>query len=76
MFVVRVQYIWALQQELRISPESLGNVHREYLCYMVSDHELLKLLLPEFLVERFDILKAETYHVELQSYCEEKIALL
>lgn len=72
MFVVRMQYIWALQQELRISPESLGSVYRDCLCYMVSDHELLKLLLPEFLVERFDILKAENYHAELQTYCEER----
>lgn len=39
---------------------------------MLSDHELLKLLLPEFLVEHFDILKAETRDAELHIYFEEK----
>ncbi|WP_343643618.1 hypothetical protein, partial [Chryseobacterium sp.] len=34
-----------------------GNFKWVYLCLMLSDHELLKLLLPEFLVEHFDILK-------------------
>ncbi len=43
-----------------------------YLCVMVSDHELLKLLLPEFLVEHFDILKAQTHDAELHIYFEEK----
>ncbi|SIR72832.1 transposase, partial [Chryseobacterium sp. RU33C] len=39
---------------------------------MLSDHELLKLLLPEFLVEHFDILKAEPHDAELHIYFEEK----
>ncbi|PXW11141.1 hypothetical protein C8D70_112143, partial [Chryseobacterium sp. CBTAP 102] len=39
---------------------------------MLSDHELLKLLLPEFLVQHFDILKAEPYDAELHIYFEEK----
>ncbi|UHO36685.1 transposase [Chryseobacterium capnotolerans] len=39
---------------------------------MLSDHELLKLLLPEFLVENFDILKAEEHNGELHIYFEEK----
>ena len=43
-----------------------------YLRIMLSDHELLKLLLPEFLVEYFDILKAEDHNGELHIYFEEK----
>lgn len=39
---------------------------------MLNDHELLKLLLPEFLVEYFNILKAETHDAELHIYFEEK----
>ncbi|MFS4469900.1 transposase [Chryseobacterium sp. T20] len=39
---------------------------------MISDHELLKLLLPEFLVEHFDITKAEQHNTELHIYFEEK----
>ncbi|BAP33865.1 uncharacterized protein CHSO_4828 [Chryseobacterium sp. StRB126] len=39
---------------------------------MVRDHELLKLLLPEFLIEHFDIFKAEEYRDELHIYFEEK----
>ena len=39
---------------------------------MLSDHELLKLLLPEFLVEHFDILNAEPHDAELHIYFEEK----
>lgn len=42
---------------------------------MLSDHELLKLLLPEFLVEHFDILKAETHDAELHIYFEEKSSI-
>jgi hypothetical protein len=39
---------------------------------MLSDHDLLQLLLPEFLIEHFDILKAETHDAELHIYFEEK----
>lgn len=39
---------------------------------MINDQELLKLLLPEFLVEHFDITKAETLQTELHIYFEEK----
>ncbi|WP_185209150.1 transposase [Chryseobacterium sp. C3] len=42
---------------------------------MLSDQELLKLLLPEFLVEHFDILKAETHDAELHLYFEEKSSI-
>lgn len=43
-----------------------------YLCLMLSDYDLLKFLLPEFLVEHFDILKAEEHSAELHIYFEEK----
>ena len=39
---------------------------------MLSDQELLKLLLPEFLVEYFDIIKAQEHNAELHIYFEEK----
>lgn len=39
---------------------------------MISDHDLLKLLLPEFLVEHFDITKAEQQDAELHIFFEEK----
>ena len=42
---------------------------------MLNDHELLKLLLPEFLVEHFDITKAETHQTELHIYFAEKITV-
>ncbi|CAH0168458.1 transposase [Chryseobacterium sp. Bi04] len=42
---------------------------------MLSDHELLKLLLPEFLVEHFDITKAEQHDAELHIYFEEKSSI-
>ncbi|PTT42889.1 transposase [Chryseobacterium sp. HMWF028] len=42
---------------------------------MLSDHELLKLLLPEFLVEHFDIIKAQDYNAELHIYFEEKSSI-
>lgn len=43
-----------------------------YLCIILSDHELLKLLLPEFLVEHFDIIRAQEHNGELHIYFEEK----
>ena len=46
-----------------------------YLCFMLSDQELLKLLLPEFLVEHFDIIKAQEHHAELHIYFEEKSSI-
>ncbi|RNA61159.1 hypothetical protein D1631_04015 [Chryseobacterium nematophagum] len=39
---------------------------------MITDQELLKLLLPEFLVQHFDIAKVETQQTELHIYFEEK----
>ncbi|MGH1516558.1 ISAon1 family transposase N-terminal region protein [Chryseobacterium sp. JK1] len=42
---------------------------------MVSDHELLKLLLPEFLVEHFDIIKFQDHNGELHIYFEEKSSI-
>lgn len=39
---------------------------------MLSDHELLKFLLPEFLIDHFEILKAETHQSELHIYFEER----
>ena len=39
---------------------------------MLSDQDLLKLLLPEFLVQHFDILNAEPHDAELHIYFEEK----
>ncbi|REC72593.1 hypothetical protein DRF60_20110 [Chryseobacterium elymi] len=42
---------------------------------MLSDQELLKLLLPEFLVEHFDIIKAQEHNAELHIYFEEKSSI-
>lgn len=38
---------------------------------MINDHDLLKLLLPEFLVEHLDILKTEQRESELHIHVEE-----
>ncbi|MFC3159943.1 hypothetical protein SAMN05443633_1231 [Chryseobacterium arachidis] len=42
---------------------------------MLYESEFLKLFLPEFLIEHFDIHKAETHAAELYIYFEEKSSI-